>query len=190
LRRRWFEQSSPALVIVGWLLEIFLVVAIPLAIEALRARRNEHTQSARGGLEPHGDVYKLMRVAYPAVFAAMIGEATISGRSVARSILAGMVVFGIAKTLKWWAIVTLGPAWTFRVIVVPGDRMIASGPYKYLRHPNYAAVIGEFVGVALMTGSAVSGALGIVLFCVLLRRRIAVEERALASAARYPPCSL
>jgi methyltransferase len=177
-------------VIVGWLLEVFLAVAIPLAIEALRARRNEYTQLKRGGLEAHGDVYKLMRVAYPAVLAAMIGEATIVGRSVPRTMLAGMVVFGIAKALKWWAIVTLGPAWTFRVIVVPGDRMIASGPYKYLRHPNYAAVVGELAGVALMTGSAVSGALAIVLFGMLLRRRITVEDGALASAARYPPCSL
>jgi methyltransferase len=68
--------------------------------------------------------------------------------------------------------------------------MIASGPYKYLRHPNYAAVVGELAGVALMTGSAVSGALAIVLFGMLLRRRITVEDHALASAARYPPCSL
>jgi methyltransferase len=177
-------------VIVSWLLDVFIAVAVPLAIEALRARRNEYAQLRRGGLEPNGDVYKLMRVAYPATFAAMIGEAAIAGRPVPGSLLSGMVVFGIAKALKWWAIVTLGRAWTFRVIVVPGDGVITSGPYKCLRHPNYVAVVGELVGVALMTGSAVSGAPGIVLFGMLLRRRIAVEDRALASATRHPPCSL
>jgi methyltransferase len=177
-------------VIVSWLLDVFIVVAIPLAIEAVRARRNEYAQLRRGGVEPHGDVYKLMRVAYPAAFAAIIGEAAMAGRSVPRTFLAGLIVFGLAKALKWWAIVTLGPAWTFRVIVVRGDGLVASGPYKYVRHPNYAAVVGELAGVTLMTGSAVSGALGIVLFGMLLRRRIAVEERALASATRHPPCSL
>ena len=52
-----------------------------------------------------------------------------------------------------------GACWTFRVIVVPGTTLVASGPYRFMRHPNYVAVVGELVGVALMTGARVTGPL-------------------------------
>jgi methyltransferase len=70
------------------------------------------------------------------------------------------------------------------VIVVPGDSLVASGPYRYLRHPNYVGVVGEFIGTALMTGAIVTGPLALLGFGALLWRRIAVEERALDGARR------
>jgi len=97
---------------------------------------------------------------------------------------AGAVIFLAAKALKWWAIVSLGRFWTFRVIVIPGARLVAAGPYRWMRHPNYAGVMGELAGVALMTGAAVSGLAGIVTFGALVVRRIATEERALQKATR------
>jgi methyltransferase len=177
-------------VIVIWLLDVFLIVAIPLLVEARRAARNERAQLARGGIEAGGDVYKLMRIAYPAAFGLMIAEAALRGRAAPRTFLAGLVGFALAKALKWWAIVTLGRYWTFRVIVVPGTRLVDGGPYRFLRHPNYVGVVLELLAVGLMTGAAVSAAPAVVLFSMLLKRRIVAEERALASAARHPPCSL
>ena len=97
---------------------------------------------------------------------------------------AGAAVFVAAKALKWWAILSLGPFWTFRVIVVPGARLVAAGPYRWLRHPNYVGVIGELAGVALMTGAPLSGVAGFVTFGWLVLRRISVEERAIREAAR------
>jgi methyltransferase len=161
-----------------------------MIVEALRASRNERAQRMLGGVEPADDVYAVMRVAYPAAFAAMILERSIAGAPRPLWIAVGLAVFLAAKAIKWWAIVALGPAWTFRVIVVPHARLVDTGPYRILRHPNYVGVAGELAGVALMTGAAVSGPLAIVLFGMLLKRRIAVEERALASTARHPPCSL
>jgi methyltransferase len=166
------------------------LVFLPMLVEAQRAARNERAQLARGGIEPAADVYKLMRIAYPAAFAAMLAEGLVRA-DVQRSIFdAGLAVFGAAKALKWWAILALGPSWTFRVIVVPGDPVSKRGPYRFLRHPNYMGVVMEFLGVAMMAGASVSGPLTIVLFGMLLKRRISVEERALASSARHPLCSL
>src|SRR6058998_3290333 len=95
-------------------------VFIALAVETARASRNEARQRARGGIEPAGDVYPLMRVAYPAAFLAMLAESTARSGPSSTSLVAGAAVFVAAKALKWWAIVTLGDFWTFRVIVVPG----------------------------------------------------------------------
>jgi methyltransferase len=160
---------------------ISVVVFGLMLIEAARAGKNERSQRARGGVEPNGDVYRIMRIAYPAAFLLMIGEGWLRGAPRPAAVIAGAMVFALAKLVKWWAILSLGPHWTFRVIVVPGDGRVVSGPYRYVRHPNYIGVVGELLGVAAMTGAVLAGPLSLVAFAGLLARRIAVEERALAA---------
>jgi methyltransferase len=160
------------------------VVFGAMLVEARRAAANERAQLSRGGLEPADDVYKVMRVVYPGAFVAMFVEGTLRGAPPVPALVAGAAIFLAAKALKWWAIVSLGQCWTFRVIVIPGARLVAAGPYRWLRHPNYVGVMGELTGVALMTGASVSGLAGIVMFGALIVRRVATEERALREATR------
>ena len=161
---------------------VLLVVYVPMLVEARRAATNERAQRARGGIEAPGDVYRMMRVAYPGAFLLMIVDgATRDGPSV-ESLAAGAALFAAAKSLKWWAIQTLGPSWTFRVIVVPGAPLAANGPYRFLRHPNYLAVLGELIAVGLMTGARLAGPMAVVGFGLLILKRIAVEDRALSRA--------
>jgi len=89
----------------------------------------------------------------------------------------GLTIFVAAKILKWWAISELGPLWTFRVIVVPGSPSVGTGPYRIMRHPNYVAVVGEIVSVALMMRAVIAGPLALVVFGMLIARRITVENR-------------
>jgi methyltransferase len=162
-----------------YLAAVTLGVFLPMLFEAMRSRRNELRQRARGGLEPPDDVYAAMRLVYPASFAAMLVEGAIRGSPDPRVVSAGVVVFAAAKLIKWSAILALGPQWTFRVIVVPGDRRVTTGPYRYFRHPNYIGVIGELVGAGLLTRAWVSGPAAVMIFGALLRRRIGVEEHAM-----------
>ena len=161
---------------------VFAVVFAFMLVEARRAAANERAQRARGGVEPPGDVYALMQVIYPASFLVMLAEG--AWRGAQPIFVAGAVLFAATKALKWWAILSLGPFWTFRVIVVPGSRRVISGPYRFVPHPNYVAVVGEFIAVALMTGAVVSGPLALLAFAALLAKRIAVEERALHVSTR------
>jgi methyltransferase len=161
------------------LFAIALLIFIPMLVEAARASRNERAQRARGGIEPADDVYDRMRIVYPAAFLAMLTEGAARGPGPAAVVVAGVAVFAAAKIIKWSAILALGRCWTFRVIVVPGDTLVASGPYRHLRHPNYVGVIGELIGAALMTRAIVTGPIAVIVFAFLLRNRIAVEERAL-----------
>jgi methyltransferase len=164
---------------------IVVVVFSFMAIEARRAARNERAQRANGGIEPPGDVYSLMQVAYPGVFLAMIIDGARRATPAPEPwFVIGAAMFLAAKTLKWWAITTLGRCWTFRVIVVPGTVPVETGPYRFVRHPNYVAVIGEIIGVAMMTGARVSGPIALIVFAALMRRRIAVENRALNAILR------
>jgi methyltransferase len=163
------------------------LVYLPMLVEARRASRNERVQRARGGIEPPGDVYQLMRVVYPGVFLIMLVEGSIRGGPSPSLLAAGAIVFAAAKALKWWAILSLGPFWTFRVIVVPGAARVARGPYRWIRHPNYVGVVAELAGAAAMAGAPIAGAVGVAVFAALLVKRIAVENlalRVLGPAAR------
>lgn len=160
------------------------IIYASMIVEAALARRNEQAQRARGGREPDGDVYATMRIAYPAVFLAMLAEGALRGLPSSNVIPGGAVGFAVAKLLKWWAITTLGPRWTFRIIVIPGEGLVVGGPYRYLRHPNYVAVIGEIVSVALLTGAWISGPVATVFFGALVARRVRVENRALDAILR------
>ena len=162
---------------------VLAIVYGPMLIEARRAAANERTQLQHGGVEASGDVYDAMRVAYPLAFLSMIVECALrGGPPTAAAAVAGLALFAAAKALKWWAILTLGSSWTFRVIVVPGAPLVARGPYRFVRHPNYAAVVGELIATALSTGAWVTGPVAIIGFGLLILKRIAVEERALRSA--------
>ena len=160
-------------------LALCLVAFGPMIAEALLSARMERALRAGGAVEPTGDVHATMRIVYPAAFAAMIAEAWLRGRTVTATTIAGAVVFLLAKALKYWAIATLGPRWTFRVLVPPGSTRTTAGPYRVLRHPNYVGVAGELAGMALMARAPVSGLVSIVLFGMLMLKRIRIEERAL-----------
>jgi methyltransferase len=163
----------------GGLVLLGVVVYAFMLVEAWRAARNERRQQARGGWEPRGDVYALMQIAYPGIFIVMLAEAFARGVSAPAAPGVGLLVFAAAKGLKWWAIVTLGDFWTFRVIIVPGATVVRAGPYRFVRHPNYVGVVGEIVGVALACGAVITGPLALLAFGALLTRRIQIENRAL-----------
>jgi methyltransferase len=163
---------------------VLVTVFAFLLVEARRASQNERRQRARGGFEPRGDPYAMMRVAYPGAFLAMIIEGALRGSPAPGAVVAGSILFILAKALKWWAIRSLGPSWTFRVIVVPGSDLVTSGPYRFLRHPNYVAVVGELVAVALVSGARVAGPLATAAFALLMLKRIAVENQALGAILR------
>jgi methyltransferase len=154
-------------------------VLLIMAGEAVLSRVNEAGLRRRGAVEPPGDVYRVMQWAYPASFLAMALEGAWRGPATAWMLLGGLAIFGMAKALKLWAIASLGERWSFRVLVLPGRALVASGPYRWIRHPNYLAVLGEILGVALTVRAPVTGLMGLVGFGALLRRRIAIEDRAL-----------
>ena len=91
----------------------------------------------------------------------------------------GLVV--AAQGLRWCCIASLGRQWNTRVIVVPGMALVSRGPYRLLRHPNYVAVVLEGLALPLVHSAWATAAVFTVLNAALLRVRIRVEERALAT---------
>ena len=158
---------------------VFILVFLPMLLEAAVSARHERDLRALGAREPDGDVFRAMQVGYPALFLLMIVEGVWRGAAFDGVFWPGLAVFVAAKVLKAWAITSLGPRWSFRVLVPPGSSPVVSGPYRFLRHPNYLAVAGEMVGAALMAHALLTGPILTVMFALLMRRRIRVEEAAL-----------
>jgi methyltransferase len=160
-------------------LGLLAAVLAAMAGEAVLSAHNATILRARGAVEPPDDVYRVMQWAYPGGFVAMAVEGAMLGPAPVWALAGGLTLFGVAKVLKAWAIAVLGWRWTYRVLVPPSAPLVATGPFRYVNHPNYLAVGGEILGAALLVWAPVTGAAFLAGFGVLLRRRIAVEDRAL-----------
>lgn len=147
--------------------------------EAILSSFNERQLRARGAIEAEGDVIALMRLAYPGAFIAMGIEGALTGPAPSNILMYGLALFGFAKALKIWAISSLGSKWSYRVLVVPGDPLVTTGPYRFLSHPNYLAVVGEMASVAAIVWAPITGVLSAIGFGWLMILRMKVEDRAL-----------
>jgi methyltransferase len=99
--------------------------------------------------------------------------------------LAALSVFIVLQGLRVWVLATLGPRWTTRIIVLPGEPLVASGPYKYFSHPNYAVVAAEIAVLPLALHLPLLALIFTTLNAAILVIRVRAEARAL-SAIREP----
>ena len=88
-------------------------------------------------------------------------------------------VFVVLQALRVWVIATLGPRWTTRIIVLPGAPLVASGPYRFVPHPNYCVVAAEILVLPLVFGLVWYGLVFSVLNAAVLWIRIRAEAAAL-----------
>ena len=162
---------------------LFIVglLALERVAELLLSRRNAARAFARGATETGQTHYRVM-AAFHTCF--LIACAALASRMETWPGTFGwMALFGalLAQGLRYWAIATLGDRWNVRVITLPGAPPITSGPYRWVRHPNYIAVALELLFVPLIFGGwgvALAFSVGNAL---LMLTRIRVEEAALGS---------
>jgi len=91
----------------------------------------------------------------------------------------------VAQALRYWAIASLGDRWNTRIIVVPGLEPVTRGPYRFLRHPNYVAVVLELAAVPLIHGAWVTAAVFTLGNALLLLVRIRADEAVIRSSLGY-----
>lgn len=167
-------------------LTAFVVVVALVALERLAelvvSQRNAAWSFARGGVETGRGHYGVMVALHSGFLVAMLVEAFVRRPEVPPALAWSMLSLVLAsQALRWWCIVTLGPRWNTRVIIVPGLPPVRSGPYRWLAHPNYLAVVVEGLALPLVHGCWITAAAFTVLNAALLTVRLRVENAALAS---------
>jgi protein-S-isoprenylcysteine O-methyltransferase len=116
---------------------------------------------------------------------ARLPQAAIAGR---RELVffSGIVLILGGVAVRWWAIATLGKSFTFDVAVQSGQKVVDTGPYRYIRHPSYTGTLMTQVGIGLALGNWV-GLLALMLcMAIAYSYRISVEEQALVAALGEP----
>ncbi|MFF2364311.1 isoprenylcysteine carboxyl methyltransferase family protein [Streptomyces sp. NPDC058122] len=167
-----------------WYVLLVAAVAAERVGELVVARRNERWSRARGAIEAGRGHYPAMVALHTALLLGCPAEVWLGDRpfvpALGWSMLA--VLLG-AQALRWWCIAILGFRWNTRVIVVPGLPLVARGPYRLLRHPNYVAVVAEGAALPLVHTAWVTAVLFTLANAVVLTVRIRCENRALAGPA-------
>jgi methyltransferase len=166
-----------------------LYVALVLAVgaerlaELLVARRHLAWATARGGVEVGRAHYPFMVVLHGGLLVGCVAEVIGWDRPFIPGLGWPMLVLVLAsQALRWWCINTLGPQWNTRVVLVPGLPLVRTGPYRFLRHPNYVAVVVEGIALPLVHSGWVTAAVFTAFNAALLTVRIRCEDRALAGA--------
>jgi methyltransferase len=148
-------------------------------LELVVSRRNIRRLLARGGWEYGRGHFPLMALFHMMFPLAAIAEVILLDRAFPG--LTGylwLCVAFLAQALRWWVVVTLGPYWTVRVVVVPEATPVTAGPFRLLKHPNYLAVILEVAAIPLVHGAWLTALIATLLNAWLLAVRIPLEERA------------
>jgi methyltransferase len=160
-----------------------LAVALERVVELRTARRNAAWSREQGGREYGRGHYPVMVILHTGLLAGSLLEVFLAHRAFVPALgwpMVGVVV--AAQALRWWCITTLGPQWNTRIIVVPQAHLISTGPYRWMRHPNYLAVIAEGIALPLVHSAWITAAAFTAANAALLRVRIRAEDRALADA--------
>ncbi len=162
-----------------WLTATILgAVTAERVAELALARRNTEALRRRGAVEVGAGHYPLI----VALHAAWLGGLWFLAwdRPVSWPFLALFVVLQVGRI---WVLASLGRRWTTRIIVLPGEELVRRGPYRFLRHPNYAVVVAEIACLPLVFGLLWYAIAFSAANAAILALRIRTENAALATAA-------
>ena len=164
-------------------LALLALLALERLAELRLSSRHARLLLARGGVEVGRGHYRPMVLFHTAFILACAAEALLRPAP-PPPLLAGAALAGalLSQALRWWAIATLGERWSTRVIVLPGAPPVTGGPYRFVRHPNYLAVVLELLCVPLVAGAWRAALLFTLGNAILLAVRIGAEERALGES--------
>jgi methyltransferase len=163
------------------------LVAVERLAELVVSTRNAAWSLARGGVETGQRHYLVMVVLHTGLLVGALAEVWIRRPEFHPAL--GFAMLGVvlaSQALRWWCIGTLGRRWNTRVIVVPGLPLVTAGPYRFLQHPNYVAVVLEGLALPLVHSAWITATVFTVCNAVLLAVRLRVENAALRSATAQP----
>ena len=159
---------------------LIALTGIERLVELVVAKRNRRWSLAKGGIESGQGHWPWMVALHTGFLIACVAEVAWLGPSFVPRVGGAMFLVALGcQALRWWCIQTLGRQWNPRVIVVPGAPRITGGPYRWLSHPNYVAVVLEGIALPMVHG-AWRTAIGFTLLnAFLLHTRIKCENEAL-----------
>jgi methyltransferase len=153
-----------------------LLILLQRGLEEIYSARNTARLLADGGHEAGRDYYPVVAITHLAWIAALF----LLVPAASPIIVPLLVLYLALQVVRYWVIATLGRYWTHRIITLANAPVVRAGPYRYLRHPNYAVTIAETFLLPLVFADA---AVAVIFGCVwsaVLYYKIILEDAALA----------
>lgn len=173
-------------------LSVIFFIALLLAVGALRifelriSKRHQQQMTSRGAAKVKDPYFRWMAMFHTLLLIAAAAEVVFLHRPFLPALAIPMfMLFLAANVVRWWVIRTLGEHWNVQVVDSTKLGFVSSGPFRYVRHPNYAAVFIEMVALPLIHTAWITALAGAVLHMVVLSLRLSVEDPILLSNPDY-----
>jgi methyltransferase len=172
---------------VGGMIFFLLISFIVLQriVELVIAKRNERQLKNGGAIEFGTEHYPWIVLLHTGFFMSLIMEVVFLERPLSALWYIWLTLFALAQWGRVWVIRSLGKHWNTKIIVLPNAEVIAKGPYKYVRHPNYVIVATEIMVLSLLFNAFFTAILFSLLNAWMMKVRIPVEEQALKEHTEY-----
>jgi methyltransferase len=155
-------------------------------VELSLSRRHQRALAATGAAPLPEPVFGAMVALHTAILIGAVVEVTVLHRPFVPAVgVPALALFALANLLRFWVIATLGVHWNVRVVRSMPLGVVTTGPYRFVRHPNYLAVFVELAALPLVHGAYLTAMIGAALHALILRRRVALEESVLMTDDAY-----
>ena len=169
---------------------LFTVIVVAVIVQRLVELRisNRHvaTLMTQGGQVQSENLLSWVKLLQVSWWMAMLAEVWFLDRPFSPGVAAlGLLMLGAGQGLRYLSMQALGPRWTLPIVTVPNQGAIATGPYRYLRHPNWLGVILEIAGLPLIHSAYGTASAFAIANAVIMQQRMQTEEQALSQASNY-----
>jgi methyltransferase len=155
-------------------------------VELRLSKRHQRALAADGAAVLPEPVFPAMVALHTGILVAAVLEVFLLARPFAAALaIPAVVLVVLANALRFWVIATLGVHWNVRVVPSMRLGVVTSGPYRFVRHPNYVAVFVELTALPLVHGAYLTAVAGALLHAAILHRRVALEESVLMADESY-----
>ena len=163
-----------------WYYLFIVAIGAERLVELAVSRRNAAWSIAQGGKEFGQGHYPAMVAMHTLLLVSCIVEVWTMHRPFIPWLGWPMLaVVALSTVLRWWCVATLGKHWNPRLIVIPDAPLVKRGPYRWLHHPNYTAVIAEVTALPLVHSAWLTAIVFTIANALVLNVRIRAENRAL-----------
>jgi methyltransferase len=173
-------------------LSVYLFLALLLAVAAMRifelriSKRHQRDMTARGAAKVKDPNFRWMAMFHALVLVGSAAEVVFLHRPFLPTLGYPMIgLFILANLVRWWVIRTLGEHWNVQVVDSTKLGFVSTGPFRYVRHPNYAAVFVEMIALPLIHTAWITALAGAVAHVIVLSLRLSVEDPVLLSNPDY-----
>jgi methyltransferase len=173
-------------------ISVIAFLALLVAVAALRllelriSKHHQRQMLGRGAAKVDEPRFRWMVLLHTAVLVGAAVEVVFLHRPFIPALAAVMfVIFVAANAVRWWVIRTLGEHWNVQVVDSTRLGVVTSGPFRFVRHPNYAAVFAEMIALPLIHTAWITAVVGALAHAVVLSQRLATEERVLFANPDY-----